>query len=92
MCRVYGYGDINERSSKGQVGQIFNNIRFAWMIYQIIPLSLYIPKIYTFNLFELSFFEISPFVWIQTMIVVEEVLKCRMAIIDYKKSMIHITL
>ena len=26
------------------------------------------------------------------MIVVEEVLKCRMAIIDYKKSIIHITL
>ena len=35
-------------------GQIFNNIRFAWMIYQIIPLSLHIPKIYTFKLFELS--------------------------------------
>ena len=26
------------------------------------------------------------------MMVVEEVLKCRMAIIDYKKSIIHITL
>ena len=25
-------------------GQIFNNIRFAWMIYPIIPLSLHIPK------------------------------------------------
>ena len=75
-------------------GQIFNNIRFAWMIYQIIRLSLHIPKIYTFKLFFfLAFtFEISPFVWIQTMIVVEEVLKCRMAIIDYKKSIIHITL
>ena len=38
-------------------GQIFNNIQFAWMIYQIIPLSLHIPKIglYTFKLFvELS--------------------------------------
>ena len=35
-------------------GQIFNNIRFAWMIYQIIPFSLHIPKIYTFRLFELS--------------------------------------
>ena len=30
-------------------GQIFNNIRFAWMIYQIIPLSLHIPKIYTLS-------------------------------------------
>ena len=35
-------------------GQIFSNIRFAWMTYQIIPLSLHIPKIYTFRLFELS--------------------------------------
>ena len=37
-------------------------------------------------------FELGPFVCIQTMIVVEEVLKCRMAIIDYKKSIIQITL
>ena len=72
-------------------GQIFNNIRFSWMIYQIIPLSLNVPKIYTLKLSELSL-ERSPFVWIQTMIVVKEVLKCRMAIIDYKKSIIHITL
>ena len=28
-------------------GQIFNNIWFTWMIYQIIPLSLHTPKIYT---------------------------------------------
>ena len=35
-------------------GQIFNNIRFAWMMYQIIPLSLHIPEIYTFKLSELS--------------------------------------
>ena len=35
-------------------GQIFNNIRFASMIYQFIPLSMHIPKIYTFKLFELS--------------------------------------
>ena len=35
-------------------GQIFNSIQFAWMIYQIIPLSLHIPKIYSFKLFELS--------------------------------------
>ena len=35
-------------------GQIFNSIRFAWMTYQIIPLSLHIPKIYNFQLFELS--------------------------------------
>ena len=69
-------------------GQIFNNIRFAWMIYKIIPRSLHIPKIYTFKISELS----SPFVWIRTMIVVEEVLKCAMAIIDYKKSIIHKTL
>ena len=73
-------------------GQIFNNIRFAWMIYQIIPLSLHIPKIYTFKAIWAFTFEISPFVWIQTKIVVEEVLKCRMAIIDYKKSISHITL
>ena len=33
-------------------GQILNNIRFAWMIYQIIPLSMHIAKIYTFKLFE----------------------------------------
>ena len=36
-------------------GQIFNNIWFAWMIYQIIPLSLHNFKNYTFKLFELSF-------------------------------------
>ena len=35
-------------------GQILNNIRFPWMICQIIPLSLHIPKIYTFKLFDLS--------------------------------------
>ena len=35
-------------------GQIFNNIRFAWMIYQIIPLALHIRKISTFELFKLS--------------------------------------
>ena len=34
-------------------GQI-SNIRFAWMIYQIIPFSLHIPKIYTSKLFALS--------------------------------------
>ena len=28
--------------------QIVNNNRFAWMIYQIIPLSLHIQKMYTF--------------------------------------------
>ena len=54
------------------------------MTYQNIRLGLHIPKIYTF--------EISPFVWIQTFIVVEEVLNCIMAIIDYRKSIIHMTL
>ena len=34
--------------------QMFDNIRFAWMIYQIIHLSLNILNIYTFKLFELS--------------------------------------
>ena len=47
---------------------------------------IYIKVIWAFT------FEICPFVWIQTMIVVEKVLKCRMAIIDYNKSIIHITL
>ena len=62
------------------------------MIYQIIPLSLHIPKIYILLSYLSFHFEISPFVWIQTMIVVEEVLKYRMEIIDYKKSIINITL
>ena len=48
--------------------------------------NIYFKAIWAFTLV------ISPFVWIQTMIVVEEVLKRRIAIIDYKKSIIHITL
>ena len=62
------------------------------MTNQIVNLTLYIPKLYTFMLFWAFTFEIIPFVWIQTMIVVEEVLKNWMEIIDYKKSIIHITL
>ena len=53
--------------------------------YQIIPLRLHIPKKYKLLSYLSFHFEISPVVWIQTMIVVEEVLVCRMAIIDYKK-------
>ena len=81
---------LTEGQPKVKCVQIFNNIQYAWMIYQIIPLSLCNPKICLLSCFET--FEISPFVWIQTMIVVDEVLKYRMAIIDYKKSIIHITL
>ena len=50
------------------------------MIYQIISLNLYIPKIY-FNAIWAFTFEIIPFVWIQAMI--EKVLKHIMTIIDY---------
>ena len=61
------------------------------MTYQNIRLSLHIPKIYFSAIWTLPF-EISPFVGIQTLIVVEEVLKCIMAITDYRKSIIHVTL
>ena len=37
---------LTKRHPKVKWGQIFNNIRFAWMTYQIIPLNLHIPKIY----------------------------------------------
>ena len=73
-------------------GQIFLNILFAWMIYQIIPLTLHILKNIYFSAIGAFTFEINPLVWIQTMIVVEEVPKCTMAITDYKESIIHITM
>ena len=55
LCVGYMVREILTKGHpKVKWGQIFNNIRFAWMIYQNIPLSLHIPKIYTFKLSELS--------------------------------------
>ena len=61
------------------------------MTYQNIRLSLHIPKIYTFKLFELHFWN-KPICLNSDLDVVEEVLKCIMAIIDNRKMIIHMTL
>ena len=51
-----------------------------------------LQKILYYNIIQTLNFEIITCFWIKTVIVEEEVLKCIMAIIDYRKSMIHMTL
>ena len=62
MGRVYGYGDINERSSKGQVGSNFQQHPICMNDISDYFSQLAHFKIYTFKVFELSLFEISPYV------------------------------
>ena len=47
-------------------GQIFNDIRSAWMTYQIVGLALYISKMYTFYFILAFIFEIITFKQIRT--------------------------
>ena len=70
-------------------GQIFNNVPICINdISNYFSQLVHVKNIYFYAIWALTF-EIIQFDWIQTMIVVEEVLKYRMAIIDYKKSIIH---
>ena len=84
---------VKEILVKGQPkvkwGQIFNNVRLACMKYQIVRLAVYMPNYLLLLNLDIQFKILAIFkIW--SMITVEEVFNCRIAIIDFKKSIIRI--
>ena len=69
-------------------GQIFNNVRFAWVTPQTVRLAMHIPNIYTFIIILTLILEIITFKHICTAFVEQEVPMCKLLIFNYRKSII----
>ena len=86
MALTIGQEDISERSSNGQVGSNFQQcLVYTYGVSNCSSCCVHAKNICFYEILTSSF-EIIVIIQIWSLIIMEEVINCRMAIIDYKKS------